>query len=156
MTQIAVKNNITQQYVDYILAMPSEYAALKVEYNLDLTNNIYTEYNTRDKLDAENNSQMLSLSAIKNVYKSVMEQTDLKDNATLISALGQTFMQAPNDNDYIASQYNLLDGKLATAKDEIMIVVNKDRALTDLTFAQLGYYNQDEFITLCENDANCR
>ena len=151
MTQIAVQNNITQDYVDYVLAMPSEYAALKVEYNLDLANNIYTEYNTRDKLDADNNSQMLSLSAIKNVYKSVMEQTEFKDQASLISSLGQTFMQAPNDNDYIASQYNLLDGKLATEKDEIMIVVNKDRALTDLTFAQLGYYNQDEFITLCEN-----
>ena len=32
-----------------------------------------------------------------------------------------------------------------------MIVVNKDRALTDLTFAQLGYYNQEEFITIAEN-----
>ncbi len=151
MTQITVKNNITKDYVDYVLSMPAEYAALKAEYNLDLTNNIYTEYNTRDKTDPDNNSQMLSLSVIKNVYRSVMEQTEFKDHASLITSLGQTFMQAPNDNEYIASQYNLLKGDFANAKDEIMIVVNKDRALTDLTFAQLGYYNQNEFITMAEN-----
>lgn len=153
-TQIAYKNNITQEYVDYVLEMPSEYAALKIEHNLDLTNNIYTEYNTRDKADPDNLSQKLSLSAIKNVYRSVMEQTDFKDHASLITSLGQTFMQAPNNNDYLATQYNLLKGDFAKEKDEIMIVVNKDRALTDLTFAQLGYYNQDEFINICENATN--
>lgn len=146
MTQIAVKNSITQDYVDYVSAMPSEYAALKVEHNLDLTNNIYTEYKRN-----VNHSQILSLSTIKNVYRSVMEQTDFKDHASLITSLGQTFMQAPNNNDYIATQYNLLKGDFAKEKDEIMIVVNKDRALTDLTFAQLGYYNQEEFITIAEN-----
>ncbi len=149
MTQIAVKNNIKQEYVDYVTSMPSEYAALKVDYNLDLSNNIYTEYKRN-----EEHSQMLSLSAIKNVYRSVLEQTDLKDHASLISSLGQTFMQAPDNNDYIASQYNLLKGDFADEKDEIMIVVNKDRALSDLTFAQLGYYTQEEFVTMAENATN--
>ncbi len=146
MTQIAVKNSITQDYVDYVSAMPSEYAALKVEHNLDLTNNIYTEYKRN-----VNHSQMLSLSVIKNVYRSVLEKTEFKEHSSLITSLGQTFMQAPNNNDYIATQYNLLKGDFAKEKDEIMIVVNKDRALTDLTFAQLGYYNQEEFITIAEN-----
>ena len=145
-SQVTVKNTITQDYVDYVMAMPSEYATLKIEHNLDLTNNIYTEYKRNDTF-----SQKLSLSAIKNVYKSVLEQTDLKSQASLISSLGQTFMQAPDDNDYIATQYNLLDGDFAKAKDEVMIVVNKDRALTDLTLAQLGYYNQEEFITMAED-----
>ncbi len=149
MAQITVKNNISKEYVDYVTAMPSEYAALKVDYNLDLSNNIYTEYKRN-----ETHSQMLSLSAIKNVYRSVLEQTDLKDHASLISSLGQTFMQAPDNNDYIASQYNLLKGDFADEKDEIMIVVNKDRALTDLTFAQLGYYNQEQFVTMAENATN--
>ena len=144
--QVTVKNTITQDYVDYVMAMPSEYATLKVEHNLDLTNNIYTEYKRNESF-----SQMLSLSAIKNVYKSVLEQTDLKSLSSLITALGQTFMQAPDDNDYIATQYNLLDGDFAKAKDEIMIVVNKDRALNDLTLAQLGYYSQEEFITMAED-----
>ncbi len=146
--QVTVKNTITQDYVDYVLSMPSEYAALKVDYNLDVTNNIYTEYKRNETF-----SQMLSLSAIKNVYRSVLEQTDLKNQASLISTLGQTFMQAPNDNDYIATQYDLLTGDFAKEKDEIMIVVNKDRAITDLTLAQLGYYYQEEFITMAEDIA---
>ncbi len=146
--QVTVKNTITQDYVDYVLSMPSDYAALKVDYNLDVTNNIYTEYKRNDTF-----SQMLSLSAIKNVYRSVLEQTELKNQASLIATLGQTFMQAPNDNDYIATQYDLLTGDFAKEKDEIMIVVNKDRALNDLTLAQLGYYNQEEFITMAEDIA---
>ena len=146
--QVTVKNTITQDYVDYVLAMPSDYAALKVDYNLDVTNNIYTEYKRNDTF-----SQRLSLSAIKNVYRSVLEQTELKSQASLIATLGQTFMQAPNDNDYIATQYDLLTGDFAKEKDEIMIVVNKDRALTDLTLAQLGYYTQEEFITMAEDIA---
>ncbi len=145
-SQVTVKNTITQDYVDYIMAMPSEYAALNIDYNLDLSNNIYTEYKRNESF-----SQMLSLSAIKNMYKSVLEQTDLKSQASLIASLGQTFMQAPDDNDYIATQYNLLDGDFAKEKDEIMIVVNKDRALTDLTLAQLGYYSQEEFIAMAED-----
>lgn len=149
MTQITVKNNITKDYVDYVLSMPAEYAALKTEYNLDLTNNIYTEYKRNDS-----HSQTVSLSSIKNIYRSVLEKTEFKDYSSLITSLGQTFMQAPNDNEYIASQYNLLKGDFANAKDEIMIVVNKDRALSDLTFAQLGYYTQDEFITMAENADN--
>ncbi len=143
MDKITVKNNITKDYVDYVLAMPDSYAAFKVDYGIDITNNIYTDFN-RDA----NYSEQVSISAIKEIYTSIMKGTEFKDQASLITQLGKTFMQAPSDSDYIMSQYNILEGKVAQEANELMIVVNKDRALTDLTLAQIGYYTQEEFLNI--------
>ena len=138
-----VENDITPEYVEYVKQIDKDVASLKLDYGLDVTNNIYTEF-------ARNNEfkETVSLSAIKSIYASVMKETSYKDNATMISTLGETFMLAPNDNDYIKSQYNVLSGELADAKDEIMLVVSKDRAVADLTLAQLGYYTQDQFMNV--------
>ncbi len=143
MQEITIKNTITKEYIDYIKQMPKSYAAFKMEYGLDVTNNIFTDFKRKS-----DHNQNISISAIKSIYTSVMEETQFKEQASLIASLGETFMQAPSDNDYIATQYKLLKGKMATQPDEIMIVVNKDRALTDLTLAQLGYYTQEEFINI--------
>lgn len=143
MDSFFVENEITADYVNYVKGIPKEQATLKLDYGIDVTNNIYTDF-ARNKDYKEN----VSLSAIKTIYTSVMGETEFKDQASMIASLGDTFKLAPSDTDYIATQYDLLDGKFATAKDEIMIVVNKDQAITDLTLAQLGYYTQDEFINI--------
>ncbi len=145
MEKISVKNNITQEYIDYVLAMPKGYAAFKVDYGIDISNNIYTDFKRNNN---SANDQTVSISAIKNMYTSVMKETEYAEQASLITQLGRTFMQAPSDNDYIKTQYNVLTGELADAADELMIVVNKDRALTDLTLAQIGYYTQEEFMNI--------
>ena len=150
-----VENDITQDYVDYVKAMPIEYATVKLDYGIDVTNNIYTNF-ARNSEFKEN----VSLSAIKSIYTSVMKETEFKEQASMIATLGDTFMVAPPNNEYLSTQYKLLDGKFASAVDEIMIVVNKDSAITDLTLAQLGYYTQDEFLNIAfsldkvENNSN--
>ncbi len=149
MNKIVVKNNITQDYVDYVLAMPKGYAAFKVDYGIDITNNIYTDF----KKDA-NNSETVSISAIKEIYTSIMKETEYKDQASLITQLGKTFMQAPSDSDYIKTQYKVLAGDIAEKSNELMIVLNKDRALTDLTLAQIGYFTQEEFLNIAYRAVN--
>ncbi len=143
MNSFVVENDINQDYVDYVLNMPKEYGALKLDYGLDVTNNIYTEFKGNDTY-----KQTVSLSAIKTIYSHVMKETVYKEQASLIASLGDTFQLAPSDQEYIKSQYNVLNGRLATEKDEVMLVVSKDSALTDLTLAQLGYYTQDEFLNI--------
>ena len=143
MESFMVENDLSQEYVDYVKAMPKEYAALKLDYDIDLTNNIYTDFKVAKEIEKN-----VSLSAIKTIYTSVMKETQYKDQASMIASLGDTFKLAPSDSNYILSQYKLLDGDIAKEKDEIMIVVNKDSALTDLTLAQLGYYTQEEFINI--------
>lgn len=138
-----VENEITKEYVNYISNIPKDQAVIKLDYGMDVTNNIYTDF-SRNKDFKEN----VSLSAIKSIYTSVMGETEYKDQASMISSLGDTFKLAPSDTEYIESQYTLLDGRIATKANEIMVVLNKDRALTDLTLAQLGYYTQDEFLNI--------
>ena len=141
-----IENDFTQDYIDYVKKIPNDIATVKLGYGLDVTNNIYVDFNVNK--DTKSN---ISLSAIKNIYTSVMKETEFKDQASLISSLGDTFKLAPNDRDYILSQYKLLEGDVATKKDEIMVVVNKNSALTDLTLAQLGYYSQEEFMNSVYN-----
>jgi len=145
MDNLMLENKITQDYVDYVLEMPEEdVSAILLDYGLDVTNNIYTDFYNSKTESAKN----ISLSSILDIYTSVLKETDYGDYASLITTMGESFMQAPNDEEYILSQYNKLYGEIATKKNEIMIVVSKDTELTDLLLAQLGYYSQDEFLNL--------
>ena len=146
MSSIRVTNEIDQNYIDYLNAMPKEYLeTIGYNYGFDVSHNIYTEFTN---FSDETKNQLTSLATIKNIYRSVLVETDYKESATLISTLSQPFSQALDNVDYIKKQYDLLDGKIATEKNEIMIVVSKDRQLTDLTLAQLGYYNEEEFLNM--------
>ncbi len=146
MDSILVTNDINQDYIDYIKEIPKEQAAILLDRGLDVTNNIYTDFSVDDTDATKSN---ISLSSLKTIYTSVMKDTQFKENASMISTLGDVYMQAPSDEEYILSQYDLNEGgRIAKEKNEIMIVVNSDKALTDLLLAQLGYYTQNEFINI--------
>ena len=145
MDKMQISNNITQDYIDYVYTIDKAYAAaITLDYGIDVTNNIYTDFqvNYRDP-----KKDTISVSAIKEIYTSVLKETEYSKYASYVTGLTNVFQQAPNDKNYILSQYDLLYGDdLATKDNEIMIVVNKDQELTDLLLAQLGYYAQDQFI----------
>ena len=149
MDSFMVTNELTDDYVEYVSAIPSEYASLNIDYDIDFTNNVFTDFK-EDKL----NSRNISLSAIQSLYTSILKETDFKEQASFIASLGDIFKQAPNDNEYILSQYKLLTGNVATEKNQLMLVVNQDSVLTDLMLAQLGYYSQEEFINIVHAEDN--
>ncbi len=142
-----IKNNITQDYIDYVSTIDSKYAAaITLDYGIDVTNNIYTEF----KSNKDSTPEVISISSIKNIYTSCLKELeDYKEYASYVTSLTSAFQQAPNDEDYIMSQYDLIYGDhIATKENEIMIVVNSKRELTDLLLAHLGYYSQDEFFNI--------
>lgn len=139
-----VENEITQDYIDYVKDMPKDYyAAMKFGYGLDLNNNIYTDM----KKTASGDSENISISALTSSYIKLLEQTRFKDNAKYVTALIPSFEQAPNSVDYIESQYDVT-GKIATEKDEIMLVLDKNDELYDVLLARLGIYPQENFLNL--------
>lgn len=146
---IQVHNNITSDYVDFVYNMPSEYySAMASYYGIDVTNNIYTsmEFEGDDKV---NN---YSLSAIMTKYMAMLKETEYSDLSGYLSILGDTFVQAPDNADFILSQYDIISdantSKVATEENEIMIVVDEKSELTDLLLGQLGYYSQTEFFNI--------
>lgn len=51
MSAAEIKNDITEDYINYLKAMPSDYAAdINFNYGIDITNNIYTTHNVHSKM----------------------------------------------------------------------------------------------------------
>ena len=145
MQSIMVTNQIEKEYIDYLEKMPKEYIeCMSYGYGINVEFNIDTVFGeTQDTA-----SRMTSLAAIKDIYQAMLQETDYKDAASLISTLSHPIGQSLNNEDYILEQYDLLTGKMARGKNEILIVVNDETLLTDLVLAQLGYYNQEQFLNM--------
>jgi len=134
---IMMNNTITQDYIDYILSLPEEYAtAIFQNYGLDVTNNIFTDF----KETADSSPDNMSLAAIKNVYTSVLEHSPYSQYADYVTNLTDIFAQAPNNEKYILSQYDLAYGRVANAKNEIMLVLEKD-SMTGSLFSYTIFKN---------------
>ncbi len=144
---IMLKNDITEEYMEYIKAMPSEYYnAIIYDYGIDMTVNIYTDFNKNSTSDPER----ISLHRLLNVAKSVLSKTQIKDQAESITSLAPSFAEMPNNPDYILSQYELVGegSKIATEAGEIMLVLDANDELSDILLARLGYFTQEEVLEL--------
>lgn len=144
-TSMQVKNEITQDYIDYVLSIDDQYvAATTLGYGIEVINNIYTDFQINN---ADTEKQNISIAAIRNNYTSVLGETKYGEYASYVTSLANVFQQAPNDEEYILSQYDLVAGdRVATKENEIMIVLSHDQQLTDLLLAQLGIYTQEQFL----------
>jgi len=144
---LIVENTLTKEYIEYVKAMPKEYYnAMILGYGLDFNSNIYTDFVKTRGEDAEN----ISINAITSIYSSILQETEFKDYASLISTLAPNFSQLPNNPDYILTQYDLVGegSKIATEAGEIMLVLNPEDELSDLLLARFGYYTQEEFLEI--------
>ncbi len=152
-TSFKINNKITEQYIEFLRAMPKEYYnALALYYGVDVGNNIYTDIKLLGSDGTLTSGEQVSLNAIKTIYTEMLKQTQFKEYSGVITTLTNTFAQAPNNEQFILSQYDIISNpstsKIATEADEIMIVLNQNNALTDLLLAQLGYYDQNEFFNI--------
>lgn len=145
---LMINNTITEDYVNYVMALPSEQvAAVSLNYGLDVSNNIYTDFT---KAGAEGNvTKKTSLSAIRTLYVDILKNhTDFAQYATYVTSVVENFQQCPIGEAYTLEQYDIKAGRIAAEANEIMIVIDSDSELTDILLAQLGYYSQDEFVNV--------
>lgn len=147
-SNLKITNDITQDYIDYVYAMPEEnYAAIASLYGVNLTNNLYTNYNLNEIGDKE-----MSISSAVQMYTAMLGTTEYKNMGQYISSVTNNFNQIPNSEEFIMSQYEFLTSeetsKFPTNSNEIVLVVNKDYAVSDILLAQLGYYSQEEFFNV--------
>ena len=148
MESLLLKNDITEDYINFVYDMPEEYySEITSSYGLELSNNLYTDF----KFNGVNNNNM-SISTAVEIYRSMLNRTEYKNYSQYITSFTDIFSQAPENEDFILSQYDIVSdpetSKIAKEKDEIMLVLSKDSSLTDLMLTQLGYYSQDEFFNI--------
>ncbi len=147
---LLIKNEITKEYVDYVQKMPADrYTDIIFDYGIDYSNNIFTEYKQNKTDTAKNNS----VSSLITRYTAILQETEFKDSASFVKQIVPSFEQAPSNQDYINSQYKV-HGKIATQKDELMLVLDKNEQLLDILLAMLGYYTDEEFLNLIYDISN--
>ena len=149
-----VTNNISQEYIDYVEDMPSEYySALRYSYGTNFANNIYTayEYDESGATDSNGNpvaNATISIAGIRAIYGSVLgEIEEYRGYAGMIESIG-TFSELPDNEEYILSQYDLVAGEYPeqNERDKLVLVLNSDSEVTDLMLAQFGYVSAREFV----------
>ena len=165
---MTVTNDLSADYVAYLESMPQEYyTAIQYDYGFNMTNNLYTSVVTG--VEAENNLQTryLSLSQLKEFYKAEISEQDPKyaSLAYLVDYLGAIYGKMPGtsgdfaDGDfgkYVKSQYDVIaksaDSKTGfpAAANEAVLVIGGNNDMTDLTLAQLGFIDEEDFLDLFE------
>ena len=150
-------NDITETLVKYVKQMPQAYySAITFDYGIDPTNNIFTDFTFNDytsSLDpVPQVTKSISVNALTQRYiKTLMSVKGFENYSEFVNLFSGFMKQMPNEESYIMSQYDLIGGsKFATEPDEVMLVVDKKTTLTDLLFAQLGYFKQEEFLKLAK------
>ena len=148
---LMVNNRIDQNYVQFLMDMPQEYwSAMFFNYGIDIGYSIYTDFEGRQT----------ALNGIRSIYGSILDShIDGFDMlAPMLNMLGNPISQAPDlrnevTRDYFLSQFDVLHARegtdgLAREANEIMIILDSDRMVTDLVLAQLGFYTQAEFANI--------
>ena len=146
---VAVENVLTEEYIDYLKAMPEEYyQAILFDYGVDLNPNLYVDFKQNPDSEAKN----ISVTALTAMYTSILKETDFKDYADYVGMLVPSFAQLPPNDEYVLSQYDLVGegSRLATEAGEIVLVLNSEDELSDLLLARFGYYTQEEFLEIVD------
>ena len=161
--KIYYQQTINDHYLRYLKSMPKDYySAIKFNYGIDVTASIYTDYSVSNGSEGErlsddlrdleasgNNTRNLSLNGISKQYLAMLANNqDNKQFASVLSEIVTPMHQCIDNNDYILSQYNIVHGRLPEKPEDILIVADSDRRVTDLTLGQLGYYSQNEAAAL--------
>ena len=147
--KIFAANTITPEYIEYVKAMPKEaYEAMLISYGINMSTMLFTDFKYSNSSDE---TQHISIQRLVDMYTSVLGETEYKSYSSFIPYLVPSMQQAPNNPDYILSQYDLLgNSEIADEANEIMLVLNPDEEISDLLLAAFGYYTQEEFLAIVD------
>ena len=162
---MTVTNDLSDEYITYIESLDkSDYAAIVYDTGMDLSNNLFTSVGVTLEDETEQTDKIMSLSAIKSHYTTELGKQDAQyaQLAQLVPMLGAIYGKIPGTTDvdgdefldYVKTQYELVgeNSKFPTEYNQAILVIGQNNDATDLTLAQLGLMNQDEFMSLFPTD----
>ncbi len=145
--QFMFSNNITPEYMDYVEQMNDEfYNAIVFDYGLDISTNIYLDSQLEG---APYGTSLASIATIRQVYQSILGETEFEEYSQFVQMIPQPFQLLPNSDELILSQYDIVSNPetshLPHSANEIVLVIS-DNALSDLVLAQTGLMSQESFL----------
>ena len=143
-------NEINDDLLDFIDHIPPEHvSSISRDYGLDMTNNIFTKWQRDDSVDSQ--VKYMSLNGLTQMYISELKTVEGFAEYAIFVDLFTDFMKPlVGDEQYILSQYDLIgtNSKFPTGPNEIVLVVDENQTLTDLVYAQMGFYNEKDFLNI--------
>ena len=165
----SVKTNvINDDLVQFVKEIPQDYlSATSFSYGIDPTNNIFTEWEATVGQDSDGKpireKVNISLNGLTQRYIAELTTVEgFSQYATYVDLFTDFMKLLPDglnddgvldekDYSYIRSQYDLLgNSEFPKNENEIMLVVESDTTLTDLAFAQLGYYHEEDVMNIAK------
>ena len=163
------ENGNTVTYLDYVNAMPEDlYYAIHYGYGVSLTNNLFTSVGVGSDVTSHLGIPLervhLSMSMLREYYTQIL-MTAADEYSSLVQFVdyftdvvnampGTADLTSDSYGEYVLSQYDLLGGEDAhfpEKPNEIVFVVGEQNDATDLTLAQLGFIDEDDFLDLFLN-----
>ena len=163
------ENGNTVTYLDYVNAMPEDlYYAIHYGYGVSLTNNLFTSVGVGSDVTSHLGIPLervhLSMSMLREYYTQIL-MTAADEYSSLVQFVdyftdvvnampGTADLTSESYGEYVLSQYDLLGGEDAhfpEKPNEIVFVVGEQNDATDLTLAQLGCIDEDDFLDLFLN-----
>ena len=144
-------NEINDDYISFVKNMPEDYyASINYNYGLDVTNNLYTTWNRGYEGD-EGHDKVISLNGLTQMYISELNTVpNFSEYAMYVNLFTDFVKQLPANKEYVMDQYDFIsdNSKFPENKNEMIVVVDEDQTLTDILFAQLGFFSEREFLDL--------
>ena len=140
-------NDINDDLMQYLKDMEEKGYTHTIlnDYSIDVTNNIYTNWSR----DGSKNNEFYSLNGLTQMYISELRTVpDFGEYATFVDLFTDFMKQAPDNKDYILSQYDILAGEYPSNSNDMILVTDENQTLTDLIYAQMGYFSESEFLNL--------
>ena len=141
-------NDINDDLIEFIENAPAkDVAAINKDYGLDMTNNIFSEWKREDTFDPK----YVSLNGLTQMYISELRTVEgFAEYAMFVDLFTDFMVQIPGEKDYVLSQYDLIgeNSRYPENENEIVLVVDENQTLTDLVYAQMGFYNEQEFLNI--------
>lgn len=155
-------NKVT--FREYLEAMPEEYYyAIAYDYGEAFADSLFTTMTVgSDVTGIEETEMHMSLDAIKEYYTTLLTTMgdEMASLAVYVDYFSDVVSIMPGTSsftdesyaDYVLTQYDIVAGSFPTAENEAVLVVSGDNTMTDLTLAQLGFMDEDVFLSLFTSD----
>ena len=160
---IAVQNNITQEYVDYLNKgkeeHPDWFSAIQYDYGLNLDDFLFTNMTVGGVAsNPEEKVMNFSTSALRNylIQELINEAPEYQSLLRFVNLFTDVVNKMPGTADYAAedygkyvqTQYDCIYGNFPTNEHEAVLVVGPNNDVIDLTLVQLGFMTEEQFLNL--------
>ena len=147
-------NEINDDLVQFVKEIPAEYiSSISYKYGIDPTNNIFADWSYTDADTGDRKECKISLNGLTQRYIGELHTVPgFEQYAQYVDLFTDFMLLLPGGEDYILTQYDLLgeNAHFPQNENEIMLVVEGDQTLTDLVFAQMGYYQEEELMNIAK------